>query len=52
MPSAHLGWPEFFKQLWQVPEVTEAAAAGQHPDLGATLLVYLTATVYLNKWAH
>jgi hypothetical protein len=39
----------FFKQLWQVPEVGEAATAGQHQDLGATLLVYLTAIVYLNK---
>jgi hypothetical protein len=49
VPSAHLGWPEFFKQLWQVVEVGEAAAAGQHQGLGETLLVYLTAIVYLDK---
>ena len=34
------------------PEVGEARTAGQHQGLGETLLVYLTAIVYLNKWAH
>ena len=30
--------PSFFKQLWQVPEVAEAAAAGQHQGLGVSCL--------------
>ena len=32
--------PSFFKQLWQVPEVGEAAAAGQHQGLGKSFLVH------------
>ena len=31
--------PSFFKQLWQVAEVGEAAAAGQHQGLGVSFLV-------------
>ena len=39
VPSAHLGWPEFLKQLRQVAEVGEVGTAGQHQGLGETLLV-------------
>ena len=44
---------EFFLSSYgRYPEVSKAATVGQHQGLGGTLLVYLTAIVYLNKRAH
>ena len=48
MPLAHLSWPEFFKQLWQVAKVGEAGTAGQHQGLGETLLVEPGSFILIN----